>query len=59
MWELTLRGFVVFTQFDDLVDVLTSKSLLDNDDVALGMLVNWTYVAIMFLLLLRMGIPNQ
>jgi hypothetical protein len=42
MWELTLRSFVVFTQFDDLVDVLTSKSLLNDDNIALKMLAKWT-----------------
>ncbi len=40
MCELTFRGFVVFAQLDDFVNVLTSKSLLDDDDIALYRLTN-------------------
>src|SRR5882757_2034052 len=40
-WALTLRRFVVFAQFDDFVNVLTSKGLLDDDNIALERLVNW------------------
>jgi len=45
-WELTLRRFVVFAQFDDLVDVLTSESLLDDNDIALERSVNWSWARV-------------
>jgi len=38
MRKLTFRSFVVFAQFDNFVDVLSSKGFLNDNDIALEIL---------------------
>ena len=35
MWELTFGSFVVFAQFNDFINVLASKSFLNDNNIAL------------------------
>jgi hypothetical protein len=57
--ELTLRRFVVFAQFDDFVNVLTSKGLLDDDNIALERLVNWRKETVEILTSSSNGYPRS